>query len=61
MQVLDLCVLDLDHQKYDKRELVAGSMYIQLGLTYEAFSRRDVALTPDIMTLLVAMEQHPLK
>lgn len=40
---------------------MAAALYIQLGLTFEVFSRKDVALTPDILTLLVAVEQHPLK
>lgn len=39
MQVLDLTLIDLEHLNYDTRHLVAAGIYIQVGLSLDAFSR----------------------
>lgn len=39
MQAIDLCALDLSHHQHNLRHLVAACIYIQLGLTFDVFSR----------------------
>jgi hypothetical protein len=56
MQVMDLCILDLGFYRYDKREVIAGALYLQLGLSYKIFTRAQIATIPDIETLLINTE-----
>lgn len=56
MQALDLCVLDLSHHQYNGRHIVAACMYIQLGLTFEVFTRQQISMTPDIFTVIANAE-----
>jgi hypothetical protein len=56
MQALDLCLLELAHSKFDKREIIAACIFFQIGLFYNVFTRQQIALTPDISTLLCALE-----
>lgn len=56
MQAIDLCVLDLGHHEYNGRHIVAACMYIQLGLTYDVFTREQISMTPDIFTVIAQAE-----
>ncbi len=56
MQAIDLCVLDLGHYQYNGRHIVAASMYIQLGLTFDVFTREQISMTPDIFTVIAQAE-----
>jgi hypothetical protein len=56
MQVFDLILIDIEHLNYDMRHLVAAGIYIQVGLSLEVFSRSQISLMPNIMTLLVHLE-----
>ena len=58
MQIFDLVLIDMEHLKYDMRHLVAAGLYIQVGLSLEAFSRSEISTMPNIMTLLVNLEQQ---
>ena len=40
MQALDLSQLDLNWHRYDKRDIVASCLYIEVGLFYNVFSRQ---------------------
>jgi hypothetical protein len=40
MQAIDLSILDFNHYRYDARHIVASCMYIQLGLTFDIFTRQ---------------------
>ena len=42
VQVLDLLVLDLSCFKYNKRELVASLLYLQLGLSFKVFTKEYI-------------------
>jgi hypothetical protein len=61
MQVFDLILIDIEHLNYDMRHLVAGGIYIQVGLSLEVFTRSEISLMPNIMTLLVHLEQERSK
>ncbi len=39
MQAVDLSILDINYYRYDARYIVAACMYIQLGLTFDIFTR----------------------
>jgi hypothetical protein len=58
MQVFDLILIDMDHLVYDMRHIVAAGIYIQVGLSLEAFSRSQISMMPDLLTLLVHLEQE---
>ena len=59
MQALDLSQLDLNWHRYDKRDIVASCLYIEVGLFYNVFSRQQISMTPDVQTLLITIEQQP--
>ena len=61
MQAFDLCLIDYGHLVYDMKHLTAAGIYIQVGLSLEAFTRSQISLMPDILTLLVALEQEQSK
>ena len=61
MQVLDLCVLDLDTYNFDKMQIVACSIYLEIGLFFKVFSRKQISLMPDISTLMISIEQQGLE
>ena len=61
MQVFDLILIDMDHLVYDMRHIVAAGIYIQVGLSLEAFSRSQISMMPDLLTLLVHLEQENSK
>lgn len=48
MQAIDLSLLDLEHARYDKREIVASCIYIQIGLFFNIFTRDIISMTPDL-------------
>ncbi len=43
MQVVDMCILDLAFTAYDKREIIAAAIYLQLGLFYNIFTRAEIS------------------
>jgi hypothetical protein len=61
MQAVDLVILDLNHYRYDGRYIVASCMYIQLGLTFDIFTRQQISMTPDILTVITNPEQDFIK
>ena len=61
MQAVDLIILDLNHYRNDGRYIVASCMYIQLGLTFDIFTRQQISMTPDILTVITNPEQDFIK
>lgn len=43
MQVIDLLILDIHSFRFDKRHLVAAAFYIEIGITFKAFSREEIS------------------
>lgn len=56
MQILDLMVLDIYTFKYDKRKLIASTIYLTLGLSFKVFTKEQVVMIADIQDLIVEME-----
>ena len=61
MQAVDLSILDVNHYRYDARHIVSSCMYIQLGLTFDIFTRQQISTTPDVLTVITNAEQDFMK
>lgn len=56
IQVMDLLILDIQSFRYEKREIVASLLYLQLGFSFGVFTNEQVWQIADIQDLLVEME-----
>lgn len=56
MQIIDLVILDLAFTRFDKREIIAAAIYLQLGIFYRIFERLQISTMPEIETLLINTE-----
>ena len=61
MQAVDLSILDVNHYRYDARHIVSSCMYIQLGLTFDIFTRQQISTTPDVLNVITNAEQDFMK